>query len=116
MGGNRSDCQSWQAMVSLSRRPLSCPRTPARLLANFRQGAKLSAATRKGSWEGPLVTGARPLPLSQIASVLYRRPTPFELDPALPPSGQQYASAEARMAGSSSKGVGRRYRTLAICE
>jgi len=40
----------------------------------------------------------RSIDFDQIASIWYRRPTPFELDPTLTPSGQQFASAEARMA------------------
>jgi glutathione synthase/RimK-type ligase-like ATP-grasp enzyme len=84
-----------QVIAELNRREIPVLRFDT---ADFPQRAQLSAATRKGSWQGSLVTGERTLPLSQIASVLYRRPTPFELDPALPPSGQQFASAEARTA------------------
>lgn len=66
--------------------------------ADFPQRATLVARNTRGSWEGTLETSDRSLELGQIASILYRRPTPFELDPSLSPSGQQFASAEARMA------------------
>jgi ATP-grasp ribosomal peptide maturase len=66
--------------------------------ADFPQRAQLIARLARSGWEGTLVTRDRALPLEQIARIWYRRPTPFELDPALPPSGQQFASAEARMA------------------
>lgn len=66
--------------------------------ADFPQRAQLIASNTRGWWEGELATSERTLPLSQIGSIWYRRPTPFELDPALPQSSQQFASAEARMA------------------
>ncbi|MBV8695588.1 MAG: ATP-grasp ribosomal peptide maturase [Ktedonobacteraceae bacterium] len=66
--------------------------------ADFPQRATLIAHTRNGKWEGTLLTQSHSLELEHIASIWYRRPAPFELDPALPPSGQQFASAEARMA------------------
>lgn len=84
-----------QVIAELNRREIPVLRFDT---ADFPQRAQLSATTSKGCWEGRLLTGERTLPLSQIASILYRRPTPFELDPALPPSGQQFASAEARIA------------------
>ncbi len=66
--------------------------------ADFPQRALLVARNARGSWSGTLVTQSRTLELEQIASILYRRPTPFELDPNLPAASQQFASAEARMA------------------
>jgi ATP-grasp ribosomal peptide maturase len=84
-----------QVIAELNRREIPVLRFDT---ADFPQRATLVARTEKGSWEGTLVTGERSLELGQIASVLYRRPTPFEPDPALSPSGQQFASAEARMA------------------
>lgn len=66
--------------------------------ADFPQRATLVARNTQGLWKGILVTENRSFELEQIVSILYRRPTPFELDPTLSPSGQQFASAEARMA------------------
>jgi ATP-grasp ribosomal peptide maturase len=66
--------------------------------ANFPQRATLIAHSQSGSWNGAIVTGNRTIAFDQIGSIWYRRPTPFELDPTLSPSGQQFASAEARMA------------------
>lgn len=66
--------------------------------ADFPQRATLVARNVCGAWKGMLETADRTLDLEQIASILYRRPTPFELDPTLSPASQQFASAEARMA------------------
>jgi ATP-grasp ribosomal peptide maturase len=66
--------------------------------ADFPLRATLTAHSRIGSWDGAIVTELRAIGFDQIASIWYRRPTPFELDPKLSPSGQQFASAEARMA------------------
>ena len=66
--------------------------------ADFPQRAQLIARNTRGSWKGQLLTEGRILELEQIASILYRRPTPFELDPTFSPASQQFASAEARMA------------------
>ncbi len=66
--------------------------------ADFPLRATLIAYSQAGSWNGAIVTAHRTIAFDQIASIWYRRPTPFELDPTLSPSGQQFASAEARMA------------------
>ncbi len=66
--------------------------------SDFPQRATLTASIRGGRWEGTLLTQDRTLEFGHIASIWYRRPTPFDIDPTLPPSGQQFASAEARMA------------------
>ncbi len=66
--------------------------------ADFPLRATLIAHSQTGSWEGAIVTEHRTIAFDQIGSIWYRRPTPFELDPMLSPSGQQFASAEARMA------------------
>lgn len=66
--------------------------------ADFPQRSTLIAHKKSGSWEGAITFQNRLIEFDQIASIWYRRPTPFELDPTLPPSGQQFASAEARMA------------------
>jgi ATP-grasp ribosomal peptide maturase len=66
--------------------------------ADFPLRATLIAHSQAGSWDGTIITEQRTIELDQIASIWYRRPTPFELDPTLSPSGQQFASAEARMA------------------
>ncbi|HEY1353503.1 MAG TPA: hypothetical protein VGF67_28165 [Ktedonobacteraceae bacterium] len=51
--------------------------------ADFPQRATLIARNTRGLWQGTLVSGERTLELEQVASILYRRPTPFELDPTL---------------------------------
>ncbi len=66
--------------------------------ADFPLRATLIAHSQTGSWDGAIVTEHRTIAFDQIGSIWYRRPTPFELDPTLSPSGQQFASAEARMA------------------
>jgi ATP-grasp ribosomal peptide maturase len=66
--------------------------------ADFPLRATLIAQSKAGSWDGAIVTEHRTVAFEQIGSIWYRRPTPFELDPTLSPSGQQFASAEARMA------------------
>jgi ATP-grasp ribosomal peptide maturase len=66
--------------------------------ADFPLRATLIAHSQTGSWNGAIVTEHRTIAFDQIGSIWYRRPTPFELDPTLSPSGQQFASAEARMA------------------
>ncbi len=66
--------------------------------ADFPLRATLIAHSQAGSWDGAIVTDNRAIEFDHIASIWYRRPTPFELDPTLSPSGQQFASAEARMA------------------
>jgi ATP-grasp ribosomal peptide maturase len=65
--------------------------------ADFPRRATLIAHSQAGSWDGTIVTEHRSIAFDQIASIWYRRPTPFELDPTLSTSGQQFASAEARM-------------------
>src|SRR5258707_2322889 len=82
-------------IAELNRRGVSVVRFDT---ADFPRRATLIARKGRGAWKGTLVTQDRSLELGQIASIWYRRPTPFELDPALPPFGQQFASAEARMA------------------
>lgn len=54
--------------------------------------------TSCGTWEGELRVDQHLLSLQEITSIWYRRPTPFEIDPTLPPAAQQFAQAEARMA------------------
>ncbi len=66
--------------------------------ADFPLRATLIAHSQAGSWGGAIEAQNRSIEFDQIASIWYRRPTPFELDPTLSPSGQQFASAEARMA------------------
>lgn len=67
--------------------------------ADFPQRATLVAHhTTDGIWEGELRVDQHTLSLQDITSIWYRRPTPFETDPALPPAAQQFAQAEARMA------------------
>src|SRR2546429_3693639 len=66
--------------------------------ADFPLRATLIAHSQAGSWDGAIVTENRAVEFDLITSIWYRRPTPFELDPTLSPSGQQFASAEARMA------------------
>ena len=66
--------------------------------ADFPQRSTLIARNRTDLWEGAIAFQNRSLDFAQIGSIWYRRPTPFELDPTLTPSGQQFASAEARMA------------------
>ena len=66
--------------------------------ADFPLRATLIARSQAGSWVGAIEAPNRSIDFDQIASIWYRRPTPFELDPTLSPSGQQFASAEARMA------------------
>src|SRR5260370_21437648 len=66
--------------------------------ADFPLRATLIARSQAGSWVGTIVAQDRSIDFDQIASIWYRCPTPFELDPTLSPSGQQFASAEARMA------------------
>src|SRR5215472_4223308 len=66
--------------------------------ADFPLRSTLIAYSQTGSWDGAIVTEHRTIAFDQIGSIWYRRPTPFELDPMLSPSGQQFASAEARMA------------------
>jgi ATP-grasp ribosomal peptide maturase len=66
--------------------------------ADFLLRCTLIAHSQTGSWNGAIVTEHRTIAFDQIGSIWYRRPTPFELDPMLSPSGQQLASAEARMA------------------
>jgi len=66
--------------------------------ADFPQRAVLVASTAQGMWQGTLVSGERTLALQQIASIFYRRPTPFELDPTFSALSRQFASSEARMA------------------
>jgi glutathione synthase/RimK-type ligase-like ATP-grasp enzyme len=66
--------------------------------ADFPLRATLIAHSQAGWWNGIITTDNRTIEFDQIASIWYRRPTPFELDPTLSPSGLQFASAEARMA------------------
>lgn len=67
--------------------------------ADFPQRAILVAHhTTARTWEGELVLDQHTLSLQEITTIWYRRPTPFETDPALPPAAQQFAQAEARMA------------------
>jgi ATP-grasp ribosomal peptide maturase len=66
--------------------------------ADFPLRAMLTAHSQTGSWDGAIVTEHRTIGFDQLGSIWYRRPTPFELDPTLSPSGKQFASAEARMA------------------
>lgn len=66
--------------------------------ADFPLHSTLIAHNRVGSWDGAIAFQHRSIHFDQITSVWYRRPTSFELDPTLTPSGQQFASAEARMA------------------
>src|SRR5581483_1900574 len=67
--------------------------------ADFPQKATLVARHTTGrAWEGELVVDQHALSLQEITGMWYRRPTPFEIDPALPPAAQQFAQAEARMA------------------
>ncbi len=54
--------------------------------------------TAGAAWKGTLTVDQHALSLQDITSIWYRRPTPFESDPALPPAAQQFAQAEARMA------------------
>jgi len=89
------DAHADLVIAELNRRGVSVVRFDT---ADFPQRAQLSARIERGAWEGTLVTENRSIALGEIASIWYRRPTPFELDPALPPSSQQFASAEARMA------------------
>src|SRR5581483_10816732 len=84
-----------QVITELNRREIPVLRFDT---ADFPTRAQVSARLTRGVWEGMLEMGSRTLPLAQLGSIWYRRPTPFELDPALSPSGQQFASAEARMA------------------
>lgn len=89
------DAHADLVITELNRREISVVRFDT---ADFPQRATLVARNTRGSWKGTLVTENRSFELGQIASILYRRPTPFELDPTLSPSGQQFAGAEARMA------------------
>jgi ATP-grasp ribosomal peptide maturase len=66
--------------------------------SDFPRRSTLIARSRSGSWDGTIVLRDRSIHFDQISSIWYRRPTPFELDPTLTPAGQQFASAEARMA------------------
>jgi ATP-grasp ribosomal peptide maturase len=66
--------------------------------ADFPQRATLVARNAYGAWQGTLLSGRRTLALEQVASILYRRPTPFELDPTFSALSRQFASSEARMA------------------
>jgi ATP-grasp ribosomal peptide maturase len=66
--------------------------------ADFPQRATLVTRNAHGLWQGTLVSGKRTLALEQIASILYRRPTPFEPDPTFSAVSRQFASSEARMA------------------
>ncbi|MFC5662287.1 ATP-grasp ribosomal peptide maturase [Kitasatospora misakiensis] len=47
-------------------------------------------------WRGPLATDHRTLDLAAVRSVYYRRPTPAEFPPELPPEVRAVAAAEAR--------------------
>lgn len=66
--------------------------------ADFPQRAALIAHHQEGEWQGMLDLEKHQLHFQEVASVWYRRPTPFETDASLPPSAQQFAQAEARMA------------------
>ena len=66
--------------------------------SDFPQRSTLIARSRSGSWDGTIALQDRSIHFDQLSSIWYRRPTPFELDPTLTPAGQQFASAEARMA------------------
>jgi ATP-grasp ribosomal peptide maturase len=66
--------------------------------SDFPLRSTLIAQNRTGTWDGTLEFQNRLIHFDQIASIWYRRPTPFEFDPTLTPSGHQFASAEARMA------------------
>ena len=66
--------------------------------ADFPQRAGLVAHQQQGEWNGMLVLDSHHLHFQEITSIWYRRPTPFETDPTLSPSAQQFAQAEARMA------------------
>ncbi len=66
--------------------------------SDFPQRSTLIARSRSGSWDGAITLQDRSIHFDQLSSIWYRRPTPFELDPTLTPAGQQFASAEARMA------------------
>jgi len=66
--------------------------------ASFPQQATLVAHHMQGSWDGILCWDSHSVHLHDIASIWYRRPTPFEVDPTLSPVAQQFAQAEARMA------------------
>src|SRR5579885_1067685 len=67
--------------------------------ADFPHKATLVARHTTGrTWEGELVVDQHALSLQEITGMWYRRPTPSEIDPALPPAAQQFAQAEARMA------------------
>ena len=66
--------------------------------ADFPQRATLIAHHQQGEWSGTLVPGPHHLHFQEITSIWYRRPTPFEVSTTLPPSAQQFAQAEARMA------------------
>src|SRR5713101_3163909 len=64
--------------------------------ADFPLRATLIARSQAGSWDGAIEAPNRSIDFDQIASIWYRRPTPFELDPTLSPSGQQ-RSEEPRL-------------------
>lgn len=66
--------------------------------ADFPRRATLIARHAQSSWEGMLMLDQHTLSLQDVTSIWYRRPTPFETDPALSPAAQQFAQAEARMA------------------
>lgn len=89
------DAHADLVMTELNRREVPVVRFDT---ADFPRRATLVAQTAHRSWHATLVTENRSLELGQLASILYRRPTPFELDPALSPASHQFASAEARMA------------------
>lgn len=66
--------------------------------SDFPQRSTLITRSRSDSWDGTITLPDRSIHFDQLSSIWYRRPTPFELDPTLTPAGQQFASAEARMA------------------
>jgi hypothetical protein len=89
------DAHADLVIAELKRRALPVVRFDT---ADFPQRATLIARNAQGSWQGALVCGERTRELERVASMLYRRPTPFELDPILSAASRQFASSEARMA------------------
>jgi len=66
--------------------------------SDFPLRSTLVAYSQQGTWRVSLQFQQRAIEFDQIASVWYRRPTPFEFEPTLTPTGRQFANAEARMA------------------
>lgn len=66
--------------------------------ADFPLRSTLTAYHRNGEWDTMLSVDGRVVRFVDVKSIVYRRPTPFEVDQKLTPAGQQFAVAEARMA------------------